>query len=77
MITTLNMCNGVRMTSPKGKQLYEAIIETKLDYLSSGHPTYWPTDKKKIPYLIDFCVIRGIARTNAQVEDCYDLSFDH
>lgn len=68
---------GSRLTSPKGKQLYEAINEKNLDYLSSGHPTYWPTDRKKIPDLIDFCVIRGIARTNAQVVDCYDLSSDH
>lgn len=68
---------GSRLTSPKGKQLYEAIEEQSLDYLSAGHPTYWPTDKKKVPDLIDFCVTKGIPRTYAKATDCYDLSSDH
>ena len=68
---------GSRLTTPKGKQLYEAIHEKNLSYLSSGHPTYWPTDRNKIPDLIDFCITKGIAGINANVEDCYDLSSDH
>lgn len=68
---------GSRLTTPKGKQLYEAIEEQSLDFLSTGHPTYWPTDKKKVPDLIDFCVTKGIARTYVKATDCYDLSSDH
>jgi len=44
-----------RLVTPKGKQLYNAIIKAKnkLNYLSSGRPTYWPADPKKLPDLID------------------------
>ncbi len=38
---------GSRLTSTKGKQLAEAMEENSLDFVSSGHPTYWPTDRKK------------------------------
>jgi len=33
---------GSRLMTPKGKQLYNAIIQAKnvLDYVSSGRPTY-------------------------------------
>jgi len=42
--------------TPKGKQLYNAIIKAKkkLDYVSSGRPTYWPADPKKLSDLIDW-----------------------
>lgn len=68
---------GSRLSSPKGKQLYEAIEEQSLEYLSAGHPTYWPTDRKKVPDLIDFCVTKGIPRTYVKATNCYDLSSDH
>ncbi len=45
---------GARLTTTKGKQLCEAIDENNLDFLSSGQPTYWPTDRKKIPDLLIF-----------------------
>jgi len=28
--------------------------------VSTGDPTYWPTDRKKIPDLLDFGITRGI-----------------
>lgn len=68
---------GSRLISTKGRELYYAMEEQCLDYISPGCPTYWPTDKKKIPDLIDFCVTKGIARTNTQASVCYDLSSDH
>jgi hypothetical protein len=30
-------------------------------YISSGTPTYWPTDPAKIPDLLDFFVTKGIS----------------
>lgn len=68
---------GSRLSTTKGKQLNEAMIENQLDFSSSGHPTYWPTDRKKIPDLLDFCIIKRIPRTCIQAENSYDLSSDH
>ncbi len=68
---------GSRLTTTKGKQLADAMEEKNLDFVSSGHPTYWPTDRKKVPDLLDFCVTKNIARTYLEAKDCYDLSSDH
>lgn len=68
---------GSRLISSKGKQLYEAMQKKHLDCLSSGQPTYWPTDRRKIPDLIDFCIIKGISRQHAQPKPCFNLSSDH
>jgi hypothetical protein len=51
--------------------------DKKLDHVSTGKPTYWPTDRQKIPDLIDFCITKGIARPYVKAESCYDLSSDH
>ncbi len=48
-----------------------------LDFISSGHPTYWPTDRKKIPDLLDFCITKNIPRVYTEAENSYDLSSDH
>ena len=45
---------GSRLTLPRGRRLYDAMEECKLDSLSTGKPTYWPTDPMKIPDLLDF-----------------------
>jgi len=44
---------GYRLVTPKGKQLYNAIIKAKnkLDYVFSGRLTYWTADPKKLPDL--------------------------
>lgn len=46
---------GSRVDTPKGKELYEAIKEHRCEVKSTGKPTYWPTDRKKIPDLRLFC----------------------
>jgi len=55
---------GSRLVTPKGRQLYYAITKPnyKLDYVSPGSPTYWPTDPRKVPDLIDFAVTKNIPR---------------
>lgn len=68
---------GSRLTSPRGRQLLNAVSTSKLDVISSGHPTYWPTDRKKIPDLIDFGITRGIKREQISATPIYDLSSDH
>jgi hypothetical protein len=48
----------------------------------SSHPlrhntTYWPSDPKKVPDLLDFFVIRGITRNNCTIESNAELTSDH
>lgn len=68
---------GSRITSPKGRQLLSACQELKLSTVSSGKPTYWPSDTKRFPDLVDFCVTKGIADTYISAESCLELSSDH
>lgn len=68
---------GSRTITHKGRQLLLAMQEYKLNYLSTGHPTYWPTDPRKVPDLIDFCITRGIDDNHMKAESCLDLSSDH
>lgn len=68
---------GSRLTTPKGRQLWQAMTENNLSHLSTGQPTYWPSDLAKVPDLIDFCVTKGIQQPYIKVESCLDLSSDH
>ena len=64
---------GSRLISPKGQQLLYAIENLNLDVISTGEPTYWPTDISKTPDLIDFFVTKGISTCKS----CFELSSDH
>lgn len=68
---------GSRLITPKGRQLWQSISQANSSTLSTGHPTYWPTDRRKIPDLIDFCVIKGLNMEHLQTENNFDLSSDH
>ena len=45
--------------------------------ISTGESTYWPTDRNKLPDLIDFAVVKGLNSNNFITESCYDLTSDH
>jgi hypothetical protein len=68
---------GSRLTTPRGRQLMAAINAHQLEHLSTGEPTYWPTDRSKIPDLLDFFVTKGISHNYLTVTSCLDLSSDH
>jgi hypothetical protein len=51
--------------------------QLNLNHISTGEPTYWPSDCKKLPDLLDFCVTKGIPRDSALPTSCFDLSSDH
>lgn len=68
---------GSRMNNPRGRQLLTSINNNSLQYVSTGEPTYWPTDQQKVPDLLDFFVIKGISQTYIQIESSLDLSSDH
>jgi len=40
-------------------------------------PTYWPIDKKKIPYIINFRIIKDIAEIYFSIKTNLELSSDH
>lgn len=68
---------GSRLTTPKGRQLVSLAEQKGYSFLSTGSPTYWPTDPKKIPDLLDLFVTNGISSTNMDVKSSFDLSSDH
>jgi hypothetical protein len=45
--------------------------------LSTGFPTYWPSDLEKIPDLLDFFISGGISKSYMEVNSNFDLSSDH
>jgi len=67
------------LVAPKERQLHNAIIKpsNKLDYVFSGSPTYWPTDPRKVPDLIDFAVTKNIPRNIISAKALSDLSSNH
>lgn len=68
---------GSRLISPKGRNLLHAIQQLNLEYLSTGVPTYWPTDRNKIPDLLDFAIIKGISDIHSKIDTSFDLDSDH
>ena len=63
--------------NPKGRQLYLALQARNLTPISIGEPTYWPSDTRKLPDLIDFAVVKGINASRITAESCLDLRSDH
>lgn len=68
---------GSRLNTTRGRELFKAMSKNNLSHESTGEPTYWPTDRQKIPDLIDFCVTKGIGPNYLKAESCLDLSSDH
>lgn len=68
---------GSRIITPKGRSLLAAINEENLSHISTGEPTYWPSDPSKIPDLIDFCVTKGVDKNKINAKSCLELSSDH
>jgi hypothetical protein len=48
-----------------------------LKHLSMGETTYWPSDRTKLPDLVDFRVTKGIPQDFAEAKSCFDLASDH
>jgi len=46
-------------------------------YVFTGEPTYWPSDKRKVPDLLDFGITKGIPAHSIQAVAGFDLSSDH
>lgn len=68
---------GSRLNTPRGRELLKAITHNRLEALSSGEPTYWPSDPARVPDLLDFVITRGISSNYIDVTSNLDLSSDH
>jgi hypothetical protein len=68
---------GSRLATPRGRQLLRVINENNFNHISTGEPTYWPTDMRKVPDLLDFFVSKGVNQYYTDVQSCLDLSSDH
>lgn len=68
---------GSRLNTTRGRELLKAMARGSFNHKSAGEPTYWPTDRRKIPDLIDFCVTKGIGINYLKAESCLELSSDH
>ena len=53
------------------------MSDNNYDYISNGATTYWPTDPRKLPDLLDFFVSHGLPRNKYQIHSNFDLSSDH
>lgn len=65
---------GSRLTTIKGKELHEAAAKLNCNYTRTCKPTYWPSDPKKIPDLLDFFISRKVSPNYIVVEENFDLN---
>lgn len=68
---------GSRLTSAKGTELFKAARNLNCEFYSGNEPTYWPTNKDRIPDLIDFYIAKGISKNYIHLQNCSELSSDH
>jgi CMP-N-acetylneuraminic acid synthetase len=68
---------GSRLTTPKGRELYKTIKEKKIEILSTGETTYWPTDVNKTPDLIDFFIFKGLSHNYLDIKPNLDSIGSH
>lgn len=68
---------GSAITKTRGRELKKCVDSHKLATLSTGEPTYWPTDKDKKPDLLDFFIIKGLSHVYYSAESCLDTISDH
>ena len=65
---------GSRLTTTRGRELQKATTDNNYEQLSKGQPTYWPTDRNKIPDVLDFFVTKNISQVDTNLESSLDLS---
>jgi len=58
---------GSRLVTTKGRELASLIHTNYYSFLSTGTPTYWPTDLNKLPDLLDFFITSKISPSNADI----------
>jgi hypothetical protein len=67
---------GSGLITPRGRAVLKMMERSNLKHLSTGEPTYWPSDRNKLSDLVDFCDANGIPQGFTVAKSCFDLS-DH
>jgi hypothetical protein len=65
---------GSRLITTKGRELASLIQSQNYSFLSTGTPTYWPTDAYKLPDLLYFLIISKITLSTIDIQPGYDLT---
>jgi hypothetical protein len=68
---------GSRLITPKGRELFKAMQTYNLSHVSTGEPTYWASDSRKVPDLINFDAVKRISVNRLHTETSFDLSSNH
>jgi hypothetical protein len=51
--------------------------EKQLEILSTGDPTYWPTDINKTPDILDFFIFRRLSHNSSNIRPNLEIASDH
>lgn len=68
---------GSRLITTRGRQLKLSIDNNNLTTISTSEPTHWPSDKNRLPDVIDFFACKGMSQYSTKVDSCLDGSSDH
>ena len=68
---------GIKKHYKGGRTLEKYIRNNNLNILSTGTPTYWPTDLNKKPYLLNFAFTRGLNTSKLKITPNLELSSDY
>jgi hypothetical protein len=68
---------GSKLITPRGCEVLKTMDRNNFKHLSTGELTYWPSDRNKLPDLVDFCVTKGIPQDFTVAKSCFEQSSDH
>jgi hypothetical protein len=63
---------GSRLITSIGREVLKTMERKNLKHLSTGEPTYWPSERNKLPDLVNFCVTKDIPQNFAVAKSCFD-----
>ena len=66
-----------RIVTRRGTELLSSIQQNHFHVLSTGTPTYWPSNNNVIPDLLDFFIYFGISPASVRVGELPELYSDH
>lgn len=68
---------GSRMIRTEGRGLWKSLKENRCEVISTGTPTYWPSDHNKISDLIDFFTFKNMSSNYMTFNKSYNMSSNH
>lgn len=68
---------GSRLITTRGRELKKSVENLHLTTLATPEPTHWPTDRKRLPDVLDFFVLKGLSGYSRSVKSCLDGSSGH